>query len=77
MTRFTAHPIVLQRRLSPLNPGSIPRMGGLSDPYSQGFLGLATAASRLDYNLRMLRWMQRYLQGPGGELPEMAIDYGK
>ncbi|MEE8450877.1 MAG: S9 family peptidase [Thermoguttaceae bacterium] len=39
--------------------------------------GNRRAASRLDYNLRLLRWMQRYLQGPGGELPELTIDYAE
>jgi len=38
--------------------------------------GNRRAASRLDYNLRMLRWMEHYLQGEGGEKPEYSIDYG-
>ena len=37
--------------------------------------GNRKAAARLDYNLRMLRWMERYLQGEGGPAPEAAIDY--
>ena len=37
--------------------------------------GNRRAAGRLDYNLRMLRWMERYLQGPGGESPDLEIDY--
>lgn len=37
--------------------------------------GNRRAASRLDYNLRMLRWFEHYLQGPGGELPPYTIDY--
>jgi dipeptidyl aminopeptidase/acylaminoacyl peptidase len=37
--------------------------------------GNRRAASRFDYNLRMLRWMKHYLQGPGGEAPPYALDY--
>ena len=37
--------------------------------------GNRKAAARLDYNLRMLRWMEQYLQGDGGPAPEAAIDY--
>jgi dipeptidyl aminopeptidase/acylaminoacyl peptidase len=37
--------------------------------------GNRNAAARLDYNLRMLRWMQHYLQGPGGDAPEYPVDY--
>lgn len=37
--------------------------------------GNRRAASRLDYNLRLLRWMEHYLQGPGGEPPSPRIDY--
>jgi hypothetical protein len=37
--------------------------------------GNRRAAARLDYNLRMLRWMEHYLQGPGGAPPDYAIDY--
>lgn len=37
--------------------------------------GNRKAAARLDYNLRMLRWMQHYLQGPGGDPPAMNLDY--
>ena len=38
--------------------------------------GNRKAAARLDYNLRMLRWMEHYLQGPGGDPPPNQIDYG-
>jgi dipeptidyl aminopeptidase/acylaminoacyl peptidase len=31
--------------------------------------GNRRAASRLDYNLRLMQWMSHYLQGPGGEPP--------
>ena len=37
--------------------------------------GNRKAAARLDYNLRMLRWMERYLQGPGGEAPPLTLEY--
>jgi dipeptidyl aminopeptidase/acylaminoacyl peptidase len=37
--------------------------------------GNRRAASRLDYNLRLMRWMSHYLQGPGGEPPPYDIDY--
>ena len=37
--------------------------------------GNRRAASRFDYNVRMLRWMAHYLQGAGGDPPEYAIDY--
>jgi dipeptidyl aminopeptidase/acylaminoacyl peptidase len=36
--------------------------------------GNRRAASRLDYNLRVLRWMDHYLKGPGGEPPPYAVD---
>jgi dipeptidyl aminopeptidase/acylaminoacyl peptidase len=37
--------------------------------------GNRRAASRLDYNLRLLQWMEHYLTGPGGAPPPFAIDY--
>jgi dipeptidyl aminopeptidase/acylaminoacyl peptidase len=37
--------------------------------------GNRRAASRLDYNLRLLQWMQHYLQGSGGAPPPYDIDY--
>jgi len=37
--------------------------------------GNRRAASRLDYNLRLMRWMNHYLQGPGGDPPDDRIDY--
>ena len=37
--------------------------------------GNRKAASRYDYNLRMLQWFEHYLQGPGGEMPPHEIDY--
>lgn len=37
--------------------------------------GNRRSASRLDYNLRMMRWMTQYLQGEGGEPPPTRIDY--
>ncbi len=37
--------------------------------------GNARSAARLDYALRTLRWMEHYLQGPGGEPPDADVDY--
>ncbi|MFM1768598.1 MAG: hypothetical protein RJA22_1127 [Verrucomicrobiota bacterium] len=38
--------------------------------------GNRRAASRLDYSLRLLQWMEHYLQGPGGAPPPPDVDYG-
>ncbi|MCS7045313.1 MAG: S9 family peptidase [Gemmataceae bacterium] len=38
--------------------------------------GNRRAASRLDYNLRLLQWMEHYLKGPGGAPPRYELDYG-
>ena len=38
--------------------------------------GNRRAASRLDYNIRLLQWMEHYLKGPGGKMPARDIDYG-
>jgi len=38
--------------------------------------GNRRAASRLDYNIRLLQWMEHYLKGPGGAMPAMQIEYG-
>lgn len=37
--------------------------------------GNRRAASRLDYNLRMMRWFRHFLQEGGKELPDPALDY--
>ena len=37
--------------------------------------GNRNAAARLDYSLRSLRWLQHYLVGPGGEMPDRDLDY--
>ena len=37
--------------------------------------GNRKAAARYDYNLRSLRWLEHYLKGPGGEMPDFEIDY--
>jgi dipeptidyl aminopeptidase/acylaminoacyl peptidase len=37
--------------------------------------GNARAASRLDYNLRMIQWMEHYLRGPGGAPPPSTLTY--
>lgn len=38
--------------------------------------GNQRAASRWDYSLRLMRWMNHYLKGAGGEMPPYALDYG-
>ena len=37
--------------------------------------GNRRAASRYDYSVRMMRWMNHYLKGPGGDPPPPAIEY--
>ena len=37
--------------------------------------GNRKSASRLDYNLRLVRWMKHYLKGPGGKPPVRDVDY--
>jgi dipeptidyl aminopeptidase/acylaminoacyl peptidase len=37
--------------------------------------GNRNAAARLDYQLRMLRWFEHYLVGPGGKMPAMDLPY--
>jgi dipeptidyl aminopeptidase/acylaminoacyl peptidase len=37
--------------------------------------GNRRAASQYDYSLRMMRWMDHYLKGPGGDPPPFAVDY--
>jgi dipeptidyl aminopeptidase/acylaminoacyl peptidase len=37
--------------------------------------GNRRSASRYDYNLRMLRWFEHYLMGPGGDKPPARLDY--
>ncbi|OHB77872.1 MAG: hypothetical protein A2W31_13285 [Planctomycetes bacterium RBG_16_64_10] len=39
--------------------------------------GNRRAAARLDFHLRMLQWMEHYLQGPGGAPPPFALDYAE
>lgn len=39
--------------------------------------GNLRAASRLDYNLRMLQWFEHFLKGSGGEAPPYELDYEK
>ncbi len=38
--------------------------------------GNRRAASRHDYQLRMLRWFEHYLKGEGGDAPEWTIEHG-
>ena len=37
--------------------------------------GNLRAASRYDYSLRMMRWMNHYLKGAGGDPPPPSLDY--
>ncbi len=37
--------------------------------------GNARASSRYDFQLRLLRWMDHYLKGPGGEKPDDELNY--
>jgi dipeptidyl aminopeptidase/acylaminoacyl peptidase len=37
--------------------------------------GNVRAASRFDYQLRLLRWFDHYLKGPGGDPPAYRLDY--
>ena len=37
--------------------------------------GNRRAASRLDYSLRMMQWMEHYLKGPGGAPPPYELSY--
>lgn len=39
--------------------------------------GSRRAASRLDYHLRMMQWMEHYLKGPGGAAPALEMDYAE
>lgn len=36
--------------------------------------GNRKAAARLDYSMRLMRWMEHYLKGPGGDPPPPALD---
>ncbi len=38
--------------------------------------GNRRACSRLDYNIRLIQWMDHYLRGAGGNPPAYEIDYG-
>ncbi|MEE8169655.1 MAG: S9 family peptidase, partial [Phycisphaerae bacterium] len=37
--------------------------------------GNRKAAAQYDYSLRMMRWMNHYLNGPGGDPPAYELDY--
>jgi dipeptidyl aminopeptidase/acylaminoacyl peptidase len=37
--------------------------------------GNRRAASRLDYSLRQMRWLEHYLKGPGGPPPDYRLEY--
>ena len=36
--------------------------------------GNRRTGSRLDFSLRLMRWMNHYLKGPGGDPPDYALD---
>ncbi|MCC5863710.1 MAG: S9 family peptidase [Wenzhouxiangella sp.] len=38
--------------------------------------GNQRAATRWDYSLRLMRWMDHYLKGEGGDPPDHRLDYG-
>ncbi|MEO6711403.1 MAG: prolyl oligopeptidase family serine peptidase, partial [Planctomycetota bacterium] len=37
--------------------------------------GNRKAASRFDYSLRQMQWLEHYLVGEGGEMPPYELDY--
>jgi dipeptidyl aminopeptidase/acylaminoacyl peptidase len=37
--------------------------------------GNRRGAAQYDYSLRLIRWMEHYLKGPGGEAPAYKLDY--
>ncbi len=37
--------------------------------------GNRNAAARFDYSLRSLRWLEHYLVGPGGDMPDRDLNY--
>lgn len=37
--------------------------------------GNRRSGARLDYNLRSLRWLEHYLTGDGGDMPEFEVEY--
>lgn len=39
--------------------------------------GNKKAAAQFDYSVRLLQWMEHYLQGPGGSPPPSKLDYDK
>ncbi len=39
--------------------------------------GNSKAAARLDYSLRLVRWMEHYLVGPGGDPPPHELEYSE
>lgn len=43
--------------------------------YPEEVHGNRRAAARYDYLLRALRWLEHYLQGPGGDPPPYRLDY--
>jgi dipeptidyl aminopeptidase/acylaminoacyl peptidase len=67
-----AHSLVLYRYLKLLGQTPVRLVR-----YPGEHHGNRNAAARLDYNLRMLRWFEHYLQGPGGAPPPAQIDHAE
>jgi dipeptidyl aminopeptidase/acylaminoacyl peptidase len=65
-----AHSLILYRYLQLLGNAPVRYVRYPGEPH-----GNRKAAARLDYNLRMLRWFEHYLQGPGVEPPAADLDY--
>jgi dipeptidyl aminopeptidase/acylaminoacyl peptidase len=60
----------LYRQLKLLNKAPVRMVLYPGEPH-----GNRRAASRLDYSLRQMRWMEHYLKGPAGSPPDYHLDY--
>ena len=64
-----------------LTPQDVARLRGVSsvamspDGAQIAYVLNRRAASRHDYNLRMIQWFEHYLKGPGGAAPPYEIEY--
>ena len=68
MIRFAAHPMVLQRLLSPRKTGKVPRLGGVDSPYSQGFVGRWSEIWHQVGSRAFVALWAAYSHGNGGSL---------